>query len=160
MTLLPVLLIGAATIAANLGGSFGLGVFLTLMAVTESRREAVRLLVATGFFGAEYMKSRRGSAPPPAATAAERVTRDRHPCREVGLWLVANLPPQTPIAFARSTGSRKYNREISLDGPVQLMAPSTASTSSLLMDCSRPVETATSEEFLKAPVAKALGAPS
>src|SRR5712692_5846802 len=38
--------------------------------------------------------------------------------------------------------------------------PSTASTSSRLIDSSRPVETATSAEFLKAPVAKAFGAPS
>src|SRR5882762_3380483 len=38
--------------------------------------------------------------------------------------------------------------------------PSTASTSSRLIDSSRPVETATSAEFLNAPVAKALGAPS
>jgi hypothetical protein len=38
--------------------------------------------------------------------------------------------------------------------------PITASTSSRFIDCSRPVETATSAEFLKAPVAKALGAPS
>ena len=38
--------------------------------------------------------------------------------------------------------------------------PSTASTSSLFIDCSRPVETATSAEFLNAPVANALGAPS
>src|SRR6266581_4820948 len=38
--------------------------------------------------------------------------------------------------------------------------PSTASISSRFMDSSRPVETATSAEFLKAPVAKALGAPS
>ena len=35
-----------------------------------------------------------------------------------------------------------------------------ASTSSRLMLCSRPVETATSAEFLKAPVANALGSPS
>ena len=38
--------------------------------------------------------------------------------------------------------------------------PSTASTSSLFIDCSRPVETATSAEFLNAPVANALGSPS
>jgi hypothetical protein len=38
--------------------------------------------------------------------------------------------------------------------------PSTASTSSWLIDCSNPVETATSAEFLNAPVAKAFGAPS
>src|SRR6266852_2110823 len=38
--------------------------------------------------------------------------------------------------------------------------PSTASTSSRLIDSSRPVETATSAEFLNAPVAKAFGAPS
>ena len=30
----------------------------------------------------------------------------------------------------------------------------------LVIDCSRPVDTATSAEFLNAPVAKALGAPS
>src|SRR5882672_1287094 len=38
--------------------------------------------------------------------------------------------------------------------------PSTASTSSRLIDSSKPVETATSAEFLNAPVAKAFGAPS
>ncbi len=38
--------------------------------------------------------------------------------------------------------------------------PITASTSSRVMFCSRPVDTATSEEFLNAPVAKALGSPS
>src|SRR2546426_5983559 len=38
--------------------------------------------------------------------------------------------------------------------------PRTASTSSRLIDSSRPVETATSAEFLNAPVAKAFGAPS
>src|SRR5436190_14690730 len=38
--------------------------------------------------------------------------------------------------------------------------PSTASTSSLFIDCSRPVDTATSDEFLNAPVANALGSPS
>ena len=38
--------------------------------------------------------------------------------------------------------------------------PMTASTSSLVMFCSRPVDTATRAEFLKAPVAKALGSPS
>src|SRR6266480_6700 len=38
--------------------------------------------------------------------------------------------------------------------------PSTASTSSRLIDSSKPVETATRAEFLKAPVAKAFGAPS
>src|SRR5262245_5967238 len=38
--------------------------------------------------------------------------------------------------------------------------PSTASTSSRSMLCSRPVDTATRAEFLNAPVAKALGAPS
>ena len=36
----------------------------------------------------------------------------------------------------------------------------TASISSLVMPCSRPVVTATSDEFLNAPVAKALGSPS
>src|SRR6266513_4707413 len=38
--------------------------------------------------------------------------------------------------------------------------PSTASTSSRLIDSSNPVETATRAEFLNAPVAKAFGAPS
>src|SRR5450759_3976174 len=38
--------------------------------------------------------------------------------------------------------------------------PSTASTSSLFIDCSSPLETATSAEFLNAPVANALGSPS
>ena len=38
--------------------------------------------------------------------------------------------------------------------------PSTASTSSRLMDCISPVETATSASFLNAPVAKALAGPS
>src|SRR5450830_69246 len=38
--------------------------------------------------------------------------------------------------------------------------PSTASTSSRFMFCNRPVDTATSAEFLKAPVAKAFGSPS
>ena len=38
--------------------------------------------------------------------------------------------------------------------------PITASTSSRVIDCSKPVDTATSAEFLNAPVAKALGSPS
>ena len=38
--------------------------------------------------------------------------------------------------------------------------PITASTSWRCIDCSRPVDTATSAEFLKAPVANALGSPS
>ena len=38
--------------------------------------------------------------------------------------------------------------------------PITASTSSRVMPSSRPVDTATRAEFLKAPVAKALGSPS
>jgi len=38
--------------------------------------------------------------------------------------------------------------------------PITASTSSRVMFCSKPVDTATRAEFLNAPVAKALGAPS
>ena len=38
--------------------------------------------------------------------------------------------------------------------------PMTASTSSRVMPCSRPVETATRAEFLNAPVAKALASPS
>ena len=38
--------------------------------------------------------------------------------------------------------------------------PITASTSSRVMPCSRPVDTATRAEFLKAPVAKALASPS
>jgi len=37
---------------------------------------------------------------------------------------------------------------------------STASTSCSVIDCSRPVDTATSDEFLVAPVAKAFGSPS
>ena len=41
-----------------------------------------------------------------------------------------------------------------------ISCPSTASTSSRFIDCSRPVETATSEEILKAPVANAFGGPS
>src|SRR3954471_1004734 len=41
-----------------------------------------------------------------------------------------------------------------------ISCPITASTSSRFMVCRRPVETATSAEFLNAPVAKALGAPS
>src|SRR5580765_826670 len=41
-----------------------------------------------------------------------------------------------------------------------ISCPITASTSSRFMDWRRPVETATSAEFLNAPVAKALGAPS
>ena len=41
-----------------------------------------------------------------------------------------------------------------------ISCPSTASTSSLFIDCRRPVDTATSDEFLNAPVAKAFGAPS
>ena len=41
-----------------------------------------------------------------------------------------------------------------------ISCPSTASTSSWLIDCSRPVDTATSAEFLNAPVANALGSPS
>ncbi|MNT58140.1 hypothetical protein D3C72_1955580 [compost metagenome] len=38
--------------------------------------------------------------------------------------------------------------------------PITASISSRVMPCSNPVDTATSAEFLNAPVAKALGSPS
>jgi hypothetical protein len=47
--------------------------------------------------------------------------------------------------------------------PLAMCATSCASTpsiSSCVIDCSRPVDTATSDAFLVAPVAKAFGAPS
>src|SRR6266516_1843110 len=70
-----------------------------------------------------------------------------------------------------TTRDRKYTKVLSTPcmrvrvtmSPLETLViswPSTASTSSRLIDSSKPVETATRAEFLKAPVAKAFGAPS
>ena len=42
----------AATMLINVTGSFGLGLYLTLVAGRYTGHQAIRLLVATGFFGA------------------------------------------------------------------------------------------------------------
>ena len=42
----------AATMLVNVTGSFGLGLYLTLVAERYTGHQAIRLLVATGFFGA------------------------------------------------------------------------------------------------------------
>lgn len=41
-----------ATLLINVSGSFGLGVYLTLVAERFTGHQAIRLLIATGFFGA------------------------------------------------------------------------------------------------------------
>lgn len=41
-----------ATLLINVSGSFGLGVYLTLVAERFTGHQAIRLFVATGFFGA------------------------------------------------------------------------------------------------------------